>query len=275
MKKKYLILFLIILFFCAGCNGTITRKIRHSGFTVGSEFNCSVFYPKDNKDIYYSKIKYFTGSHVIDAEGKIYEVSLQIKYSNNENCKEVYTDIRVQAIFDNKIIKGKDNKYYYLFSQDDNPSYTQVPTTDNQYSIYNLLLKDANVVKVQSVSSNSGIYYVLKSDGNVYETVINSQDRNSPPKIVGNNIVYNRLDYNDSIIDFNYAGDSINTFVRTQNKVFRMRIKNSNECKKYADILCDYEMAEDSLFEEYKDRIITFNGTTLITDYKRMFTVAN
>ena len=54
-----------------------------------------------------------------------------------------------------------------------------------------------------------------------------------------------------------------------------MRITNSSECKKYADIECKYKMEEDSLFEEYKDRIIVYNGSSLITDYKQIFNVAS
>ena len=82
-------------------------------------------------------------------------------------------------------------------------------------------------------------------------------------------------DYEGRIIDFNYAGDSLASFVKTDNKVFRMRIKNMDECSKYADIQCQFEIQEDPLFEEYKDRIITYNGSTLITDYHMMFNVAS
>ena len=54
-----------------------------------------------------------------------------------------------------------------------------------------------------------------------------------------------------------------------------MRISNSKECMKYADVDCIYEMKEDSMFDEYKDRIIAYNGALIITDYKQMFAVAS
>ena len=270
-KKLYIVLIVIILF-CTGCDGTMTRDIRHAGFILNSEFTCSEFYPQDKDDLYYKKIKYFTSSHVIDEDGKIYELSLSKKYSDGQNCKEVYTSLRVQAIMDNKIIKAQDNKYYYLTAENNNPSYSEVPQTDNSYATYDLLLKSSDIVKVESVSGNSGVYYVLKSDGNVYEVIISTQDRNTPPRIISNRIVYNRMDYGELIVDFNYFGDSIYTFVKTQGKVFRMMVQNPEDCQ-YPDIPCDYQMEEDELFNKYGNRIIVFNGSTLITDYKKVFSL--
>ena len=275
MKKilKLSLIFAIIMFFCTGCNGTITREIRKSGFTVGGEFICDEFYPKDSEDVYYNRIQYFTGSHLIDQEGNIYELSLSQKYMDEQNCQQANTSIRVKAILDNKIIKGTDNLYYYLISQNNEESYTQIPTSDNSYDIYDILLRDEDVIKVQTANNNDG-YYVLKSDGNVYEITVNRNDRNAPPTISGTRIIFDKEEYGDYIIDFNYVGDSLNTYVRTQSKLFRMKINNEEMCKKYAGITCKFNMVEDDIFEKYENRIITFNGSTLITDYKLIFTVS-
>lgn len=270
-KRLYIIL-IIMVFFCTGCDGKMTKDIRHAGFMLNSEFTCDIFYPQDKDDLSYKKIKYFTSTHVIDEDGKIYELSLSKKYSDGQNCKEVYTSLRVQAIMDNKIIKAQDNKYYTLTGENNLASYSEIPKTDNGYAVYDLLLKAADVVKVQSVSGNSGIYYALKSDGNVYEIIVSSQDRNNPPRIISNRVAYNRMDYGELIVDFNYFGDSIYTFVKTQGKVFRMMIQNPKDCQ-YPDIPCDYQMEEDSLFNQYGSRIIVFNGSTLITDYKKVFSL--
>ena len=78
-NKKLYILLIVIILFCTGCDGTMTRDIRHAGFILNSEFTCSEFYPQDKDDLYYKKIKYFTSSHVIDEDGKIYELSLSKK----------------------------------------------------------------------------------------------------------------------------------------------------------------------------------------------------
>ena len=189
------------------------------------------------------------------------------------NCKKADTDINVKAIFDNKIVKGTTNKYYYLVSQDSVPNYSEVPNTDNYYELYDILLKDTDIVKVVTADSRSGLYYVLKSDGNIYGYKISKQDNSSSLKITSVSIVYDRSEYNSRIIDFNYAGKSSNTYIRTEDKLYRMKNTNYEKCSKYADVDCKYSLKEEKVFEKYKDRIIAYNGNVLITDYKQTFTV--
>lgn len=274
MKKQFkLFILLIVIFLCSGCNGDITRAIRHEGFSVGSNFNCDYFYPKDKEDTSYDKIKYFTGSHVINVSGKIYETSLDKPYTSGQNCKYADTNLVVKAIFDNKIIKAEDNKYYYLVAQNNVNPYTLVPETDNAYYVYDLLLRQDDVVKAVTANSSTGEYYILKTDGNVYTYTISKPDRNSPAVVNSVSVVYNKNDFGAAITDFNYAGESVNTFVRTGDKVFRMRITNSKECSSYAEVPCQYQMMESEIFNTYGDKIISFNGSTLITSYKLMFSV--
>ena len=75
MNKNLLRLEIIVLFvgLCCGCNGNITRDIRHAGFTMGGTFECSNFFPQDKEDTDYEKIRYLTGSRLVNTEGKIYE----------------------------------------------------------------------------------------------------------------------------------------------------------------------------------------------------------
>lgn len=274
-KMKFVVLAVLILVCCSACNGTITREIRHAGFSMGDTFTCDNFYPKEKEDTNYEKIKYFTGSHLINSEGKIYELSLGQKFANNQNCKLSDTNIVVKAIFDDKIVKGTDNKYYYLVGSNDVPSYSVIPETDNSYLIYDLLLKADDVIKVITANSSTGLYYVLKDDGNIYGYTISKKDYNSLPAVTSTTVAYSKNDYGAKIIDFNYAGESLNTFLRTDEKIFRMKITNSEECNKYADIKCNFQMLEDEIFNTYKDVIISYNGNTLITNYKQMFTVAS
>lgn len=276
MKKiKFAVLAVLVLVCCSACNGTITREIRHAGFTMGDTFTCDNFYPKEKEDTNYEKIKYFTGSHLINSEGKIYELSLGQKFANDQNCKVSDTNIVVKAIFDDKIVKGTDNKYYYLVGSNDVSSYSVIPETDNSYLIYDLLLKADDVIKVITANSSTGLYYVLKDDGNIYGYTISKKDYNSLPTVTSTTVAYSKNDYGAKIIDFNYAGESLNTFLRTDDKIFRMKITNSEECNKYADIKCNFQMLEDEIFNTYKDVIISYNGNTLITNYKQMFTVAS
>lgn len=271
MKKNIIefSLIIILVILCTACDGDVTRDIRHAGFSIGNKFYCKAFI-SDKKDLSYGKIKYMTSSHIIDQNGKIYEISLTQKYANEQNCKEADTRIGVKAIFDDKIVKGMDDKYYYLVGQNDVVSYSEVPTTDNSYDIYNMLLKEKDVVKVITANSSTGLYYVLKADGNVYTNTIIKE--NNTYNLEGVRITYDKSKYG-KIIDFNYAGNSLNTYIKTEDKVYRMKITNQEECTKYADVTCNYELKEDKVLEKYKDRIVTFNGKLLITDYNQIFNI--
>lgn len=275
MKKIVLfsMLFLIVLL-CTACDGNVTRAIRHAGFSVGNKFKCDDFYPSSKNDTSYKKAKHFTGTRLIDSEGEIYELSLGQVYSNNQNCRKADTKIKVVAILDNKIVKGNDDKYYYLDAQNSIPSYSEIKNTDHSYVIYDMLLKSKDVVKVMTVDNNKGLYYVLKTDGNVYGITISKESESSKPKLMGTTIVYDKTDYDSEIIDFNYVGSSTATYIRTEDSLYRMTVTNSKECRKYVDVACKYKMKEDKTFKKYQNRIIIYNGSTLITDYKLTFSVS-
>lgn len=55
-----------------------------------------------------------------------------------------------------------------------------------------------------TVDANSGYYYALKNDGNVYNIVI-LKNNNTVTK-ASSSIVYSKSAYGGNIIDFNYAG---------------------------------------------------------------------
>lgn len=274
-RIKFGFIILLMLVICTACNGSVTRDIRHDGFSIGGTFVCDPFYPKNKDDTSYDRIRYFIGSHLINQNGEIYELTLSQPFTGGQNCRKAGTNIIVKAIFDNKIIKAADGKYYYLLAQNNVPGYTEIPITDNSYLVYDILLKEEDVVKVVTADSSAGVFYVLKVDGNVYAYRIMAADRQSPPQLVSIQIVYDKMNYGGSIVDFNYSGDSLMTFIRTDEKLFRMRITNSKECNKYADVSCTFEMQEDLMYEKYKNRIIAYNGSNLITDYKQIFNVAS
>lgn len=274
-KFKLVVLSLIVLFCCSGCNGNITREIRHAGFSLdNNEFLCDPLMPDDDEDLSYAKTRYLTENLMITEDGKVYEVSLGQRYSSDQNCRKADTKIEVEIIMDNNIVKSSDGKYYYLNESNDREAYSEVLTTDKEYSLYKILFSDATNVKVITVDSNVGSYYVLKNDGNVYNYVITRVDNQSDYSISKSDVVFNKNDYDSKIVDFNYAGDSLDTFIRTENKVYRMKHTNHEECQKYADVECKYEMKEDSIFELYRDKILVYNGTKLITTYGKMFSVA-
>ena len=277
MKKTicFLIVFMFVIVFCSGCEGDITRSLRYEGFSVGGDFSCDEFMPEDKDDTSYKKIRYLTSSSIISEDGELYEISLGQKYANNSNCKKADTDLDVVSLFDDKVFKSSDGKYYYL--KDDGTrgeKYTEVASNDSDYPIIDLLLKQTGTYKVNTVDSKAGIYYALKNDGNVYSYKVVQADRNTPPAIESMTMVYNKNDFSGSIIDFNYYGEnSGSTFVMSDSKAFKMYVKNEKECTKYADVACKFEMREFESYTENKDYILAYNGSLLITTYGKTFNV--
>ena len=277
MKKVFLFGCVIILcIFVSGCDGTVTRNIRHAGFSIDGSFTCDIVMPTDKEDTSYAKIKYLIGNYMILEDGTIYELSMGQKYANDQNCKIADTSKKVVSIFDDKYFKSNDDNYYYLSAGQGVAPYSKVPNTDNTYYLIDLLLKDATNIKVVSGNSSEGEYYALKNNGNIYKFNVVRDQKTRVENITGSTLVFDKKDYGgNKIVDFNYAGDSLGTFIKTTSNVYRMRITNSKKCNKYADIKCEYKLKEDEMFLEYGDRVIFFNGSTLITDYGKTFKVAS
>ena len=272
MKKilKYSIFMILVLVFCSSCDGDVTRDLRHAGFTVSDgKFECDAFFNSSNLS---EKIRYITNGQIITEEGRIYDISLGQVYSNKANCKVADVTFHVKSIFDNKIIRADNGGIYTLTSDNNTGPYAAISSSDNSYPLYQLLLSGMDVVKVMTADSSNGIYYVLKTDGNVYGYTVSQTDRNTP-SIVGSSIVYSSADYGGDIVDFNYAGDSPTTFVRTTSKVYRLSASNSKECSQYADVKCNYEMIEEPVFEKRRNSILAYNGSIILTDYQKIFTL--
>lgn len=272
---KIIFLFLIMIVFCCSCDGNVTRDIRHAGYTLNDgTFVCDDLVPKDKDDISYKKIKYYNDSYLITEDGEIYEVSTQLKFSNDQNCKKVNTSFKVDALFGD-IARGNDGNIYYLTTQNTASKYSAVPNTEDNYQLYQLLLSDKNNLKIQAVENNTGSYYILKSDGNVYNYIVSRTEDNKKYITVSSSIAYSKTEYEGNIIDFHYKKNDLTTFVKTNKGIFRLRASNKEQCEKYADVECIYKMQEDEAFINHREKILTFNGTTLITTYGKIFTVAS
>lgn len=271
MKKRIKVigLFVVLAFLCCGCDAmyaSTTRDIRHSGFALsGAELTCDALL----KDPDYDKVKFMTGKHVITESGTLYELSISQKYSNEQHCIASSLTSKVIALFDENVVKTDDGKYYYIVRTGDSAAYSVITSSDSNYMIYDIILKDSQVLKVKTVDSSAGHYYVLKKDGNVYNYVI-SKNYNSA-SIVSSPVVYSKTNYNGDIIDFSYAGKSSGTSVRTTTQIFRMVATNKEECSKYVDVTCEYEMRLDEGLTKHQNKILGFSGTYLITTYGKQF----
>lgn len=275
MKKMYFMIGLsLATILLTGCNGNVTRNLRHAGFTLSSEeFSCSTLLPADKDTKPTDTILYSNGSYAITEDGKLYELSLSQPYSNNENCKKISFSVNITAYMDDSVLKGEDNKFYYAPGTTNTSPLTEVTANDSNYQLYTLLLGNTQVKKVVTIDSNAGIYYVLEDDGNVYQYTITRQDYNAPYTLSEKKIVYEKNKYGE-IIDFNYAGESLSTYIKTKTKLYRMQATNAEECSKYADVACKYKMKYDETLTEYynDNKIIYYGPSIILTDYGKQFT---
>lgn len=272
MKKVFQIicLFLIIAFICVGCDAVhadTTRDIRHSGFSLsGSEFECPYLLPSNEE---YEKIKYLTVSEAITEDGNVYLLSFNQKYSNDFNCKKASFSHKVVAVFDNKVVKADDGKMYHLVAGDGATAFSEVLENESNYLLYKTILDDPSVLKVVCANQDSNSYYVLKTDGNVYNYIL-AKDAGKV-SIVSSAVVYSKSNYDGEIIDFNYVAKSTNTFIKTDKKIFRLLPTNREECSKYVDVACEYKIKLDEGLTEHYNKILGFSGNFLITTYGKEF----
>lgn len=276
MKKKIILLLGIGIttLLLTGCDGNVTRDLRHAGFNLSTnEFICKALTPASEKITSADSIMYTNGTYAITKNGKLYELSLSQPYSNDENCKKIDFPVKVIAYMDEAVLKGEDNKFYYAPGTTEAPELTEITANDSKYQLYSLLLGQTMTKKVITVNANDGIYYVLEEDGTVYQYTVTRQDYNSPYTITAKTPVYNEKEYG-KIIDFNYAGDSTATYLKTEDTIYRMKITNEEECTSYADIECKYKLQKDeTLTTYYKDKILYYGPTLLITSYGKEFTI--
>ncbi len=277
MKKIFYFTLLIILcFFITGCKGNITRTIRHSGFNLStSDFVCDYFVSKDENNFYNKKMKFLASNFIIDEDGQVYDMSLTRLYSNGQNCRISSFSVPIVALLDSSVGMGNDLKYYYMNANNNSSAYSEVDISDNSYGLYDVLFKIPLVVKIVTVNQNSGLYYVLKSDGNVYKYVITRGGSQNSFAIVSNEIVYSKEEYG-FITDFNYSNSAIGTtYILSNEKFYKMVMTNRNECSKYADVECKYELKNDEDLLAQKKYISGYNGGLLITNYGKVFNVAS
>ena len=274
MKRiKYIILFLIVVLL-AGCDyqyASTTREIRHSGFSLSSfKFKCSSIYTDEEV---VDKPLYYIGNYIITESGLLYETNLGKPYSNKMNCKKPNFTEKISAIFDMKVVKTEDGSYYYLSGSDQVPAYSLVPESDEDYALYDILLKESSVLKVVTVNSKGGIYYVLKNDGNIYQ--YNVILENDEYLLDTTDMVYSYTEFGSKIKDFNYNGSNSTTYIKTETTYYRMLITNLEKCSSYVDVACDYKLKLDEGLKNSYDRILAYNGSTLITTYGKIFNVNN
>lgn len=278
MKKKLIIVMtsITLVLLLSGCEGNITRNIRHAGYSLSnSTFTCEDFISKSNKDVILDKIGYLNNTYAITENGYLYEISLSQPYANNQNCKKMTFSQKIIANMDGQVLKGEDNKLYYAPGTTSATPLTEITMNDNSYQLYHLLLDSAAIKKVVTIDTSQGLYYVLETDGNVYSYTLTKQDYNSPYVLTERKIVYDKAKYGE-IIDFNHSeNNKKETYIKTKTDLHRIIVSNEKECTKYADVSCEYSLEQDETISKYlNDKILYYGSNLIITTYGKEFTLS-
>lgn len=279
-KFKFIIIALFMLLLTSGCAmryAQTTRDIRHAGYSVSNaDFNCPTLFP--DEEVGYERIKYITSSYAITTDGKFYILSLGKEFQNGLNCKRPpnLESKRVKALVDGKLVLCDDNKLYAITGE---KAFTEYSFSENDFGLYRALLNDNSIVKAVSVGSQDNTYsfYALKTDGSVY-SVIYGKSGNSNNTVytkLSDVPAYNKTAYGGDIVDFNHLGAAPGTYVRTETEIYRMKAQNAEECSKYADVACKYDMELDNNLTAHMNRMLGFGGNYILTDYGKQFNATN
>lgn len=244
MKIKKIIVLAISLCL-VGCKGDDIREFRHSGYTFNNEsFSC--------KEV--EKVKFLYDNFLVSENNDIYYISLDLPYSNKSNCRLINSNEKMQSIYGEEAFKSFNNIIYSF----DFKNYTDFPIMNNSNNIIETLLNDNTNLKI---INNDNHYYILKNDGNIYDYVIEQNE--NIISIISNALIYSSNNLDGKIIDFYYSQQMPLNYIKTNTTYYTFKPINE-DCKKYADIECNYELKKDDLLNKYSKEIYAYNGKKVI-----------
>ena len=212
----------------------------------------------------FENVKNTFNEDFVISNGKLYTITTTLKFSNEQNCKQI-SDIDIARVVDSYFI-GTDNNVYTFDNETLN---LKTYVTNGRIPEY---VMSADVVMAYSYgNSNEYKYYVLKTDGKIYDVSFNREYRftNGTGSYLYNVIseeVYKEYE-GELIKSFTVINDEITSLI-TDKSIYERKITNT-ECTGYADVECIYELHKNELFTESMDNVgyvSTINGITYVTN---------
>ena len=200
----------------------------------------------------FSNVKNTFDNNIVINDGYMYNINLDMKYSNEQNCIKMS---------DKKIVKVIDN--YYV--TDENTLYTPDKNGGKEFDSKGKVpeyLMDESVLMASNYGNNGEYkYYVLKNDGKIYDVTFTREFyfENGEGLYrfdVLSEEVY--LEYNDEIIKTFDVEDNKIIYVNTDKGIYTEKVTNS-ECNMYADIDCIYSLTKNDILEENMSNISYIN----------------
>lgn len=178
----------------------------------------------------------------ITNDGKLYQLSFDKVFSNEKNCKQVESNNTFKKFIRSGILDNQNNIYYFdkdkyeLEIYNFEPGYTSMPyIKDIDKSNY------LNISSAKKPNDSMIDLYFYTKENKVYR-----YDADNNFRLTLNNEPIFVLE-NDEVIEY-----SLDETIKTNKNfyVYSSKVKNKEECEKYADIKCIYE---DSFYKVDKN----------------------
>lgn len=233
---------------CAGCGDL--------GFRL-QDFKCDEIKDKE--------IIYFNHDILVLSDYKIYEVLLSNDklYSNNQQCKKVDTgDIKIDGLFvayESAYFKSNDSFYSFMTTAYNNKEFRKIDEFDITKSIIVMITNNHSIIGVD----NNNIYYTIK-DGNIYKVSLT----NYPYEIKSEEIIISKDEYGYiKSADMSRNVDLQITQLITDRGIYTLKKKKDQDCEKYVDVSCEYELVLSDIYSKYsKDIRYMGNRLTILND---------
>ena len=265
----------------------------------------SIYVENENKSLdcpeLTNDIKYLGSGSFLTSDGRLFIYSSKL-YSNDKNCKEVSADIKIEKILNSYsyydiegnrysldsttgTLKKEDYKdEFHLFLLDKYKNYEYWDYNDGKY------MEEIDTSLNESVTENNtsittryaGGAYCLRN-GKVYfdayrsiTTYSYTTGSETVYKLTKSIVVYDGVDFSSNIMRVyscsgaNYK-NNLPVCLKTENKFYSLKVTNAEECGKYADVECIYEMKSEDILTEYYSKIGYFDGKFIIDTNNKLF----
>lgn len=298
MKKVFYLLFIILL--VGGCNSSVSKPDYVKKVNDAKTLDEYLMALKDEniytnaeelginyEELYYyfetikcdvlknNNIMYMDYNGFILENGDYYDYVTEDDkiYSNGEQC------MKREGLA--KILKTGN---YNFYTEDKKICVTEYGSnrlefkcSDESYRINLFLYKKDDILKV--IDSKYGDYknniqyynyYVIKSDGKIYNILVGENYNNSTFKIYKEEVYLDNEKYGKIIdVDAYYDYDKNDLIIRklvTDNGLYMLENIETEECVKYEDVICEKELAKNEVLEKFKDSIKYFGKNEIVTN---------
>ena len=233
---------------------------RHQRHKFYEPIKCSIL---NDGDI----IGYVNGDYIV-TKNMVYALNKLKLFSNETNCKSISTEKFNSEIFsisidgpNNYNIETKNGNYSYDVNDD---KLTKLEDVETSYKKIERL--GNNIIRNIGTSVNLGDYSIILSVDNkikLYKPTYNNGEE------VG--------EYKD--INYDFKGETvkaiIDNFIKTDKAYYKISryATNKDECKKYADIKCqyDYKIEKAKYLTENYDKIVIVSRNEIIDKYGNIY----